>query len=88
MKRKTKKRDNEFTPAVRRVVEARCGGRCEVASQVCTGTGEQHHHRLRRSQGGEGTPANDYFCCGPCHTFLHKEVALSYERGWLLRASA
>lgn len=88
MKRKTKKRDNEFTPTVRKAVEARSGGKCEAQTPACSGPATHHHHRLMRSQGGQGTESNDLHCCGPCHTYIHRHATESYERGWLIRGLA
>lgn len=85
MKRKTTKRDNEFSPAVRKAAEARSGGRCEAQTTNCVQRATVHHHRWRRGQGGRGTLENDLHCCDPCHRHIHDHPAEAFEKGWLLR---
>ena len=63
----------EFSPAVRELVRARCGGRCER----CGAMGWlELHHRLYRSRGGLGGPENAAALCGfgnasGCHGIAH-----------------
>jgi HNH endonuclease len=65
------------------------GGRCEAsAAPTCTGRGEQAHHKRTRAQGGTNEVANLLWVCPYCHEFIHRNPALSYERGWLTTTAA
>ena len=68
---------------VRRDVELRAGGRCEIRSPVCLFQGAECHHRLPRSAGGQDTLENCAWTCSGCHRWLHEHPAIAYECGWL-----
>lgn len=70
---------------IRRDVESRAGGRCEVRADGCTIRGEHAHHRLMRSQGGPDDAGNLLWVCPSCHHYVHAHPTESYERGWLIR---
>jgi hypothetical protein len=72
----------EFTPKVKALIGERSGG-------VCEGCGIQEaaqvHHRLYKSRGGRGNPANGLDLCGlgnasGCHGVAH--TAIGGVRGW------
>lgn len=61
--------------------------RCEFGIEnVCTGTSEDVHERLRRSQGGDiAEPTVIAAICRACHTWVHDHPNASYAAGWLRR---
>jgi hypothetical protein len=59
--------------------------RCEACR---TGPVEHRHHRLRRSQGGTNELGNLMALCNDCHEFIHRNPALAYEWGWLIRGNS
>lgn len=68
----------------REAVQERSEGRCEArAFGGCTGTGEQAHHVLRRSQGGTDTPGNLLWLCAFCHGWVHEHPKAAEEKGLL-----
>lgn len=71
--------------ALREEVLMRCHGDCEIRSEVCTGRVQHVHHVLRRGQGGAYDLDLVRGACMACHTYLHANVELSYEKGWLVR---
>jgi len=65
--------DSEFSPAVRRLVLARCAGACERCGKRVR---LELHHRLYRSRGGSGDAGNAIALCGfgnadGCHGVAH-----------------
>lgn len=44
------------------------------------------HHRKRRSQGGQDTPENIIEVTPEQHEWIHRNVGLSYELGWLVHS--
>lgn len=77
--------ETEFQ-AAKPLVRERSRGRCEAAaSPNCSGQGGHVHHRRLRSQGGTNELDNLLDVCVWCHSFIHGNPALSYERGWLVR---
>lgn len=86
MVRKRSSSKAEFSPAVRAEVAARSGGRCEAGAECCTSTAVLMHHIRRRKQ-PDSSANNAMHLCLPCHLFIHANVALSNEKGWLLRSS-
>ncbi len=71
----------------RQQVFERARGRCEAATPACTRREPSDvHHRRLRSQGGGDDLVNLLALTRECHAFVHANPALSYERGWLLRA--
>jgi len=85
MKRSPRTHVAEFDPVAKRIIVSRCAGKCEVDD--CPHRGTQFHHRLRRSQGGLGTPENGLFVCDYHHGYIHAHPTESYLRGWLVRSS-
>jgi len=79
-------------PEVAEAVIARSRGMCEAQTPRCRGVGmfrtagEALHHRKLRKQGGPHTVDNLLHCCHPCHIYIHDQVAVAYERGWLLHS--
>ena len=69
-----------------REVRRRSGDRCEACTPLCTGTGQQTHHRLKRSQGGKADPALLLRICNHCDVFIEANRAIAYKRGWLIRS--
>lgn len=51
---------------------------------VCNYMGEQLHHRLLRSQGGQHTVTCLVYICSDCHDAVHGLGKESYENGWLV----
>jgi hypothetical protein len=68
---------------------------CAVCGQYLSGPRGQRwsiHHRLRRSQGVDNSPANLLAVCGGaavegCHQVIHAAPAKAREGGWLLRST-
>lgn len=76
----------EFTPAAQKVIKARSGGVCEACGVK---RAEQIHHRLYKSRGGFGNPANGLHVCGlgnadGCHGIAH--TAIGEQLGWSIRS--
>lgn len=71
---------------VRKDVEGRSNGRCEMGTPVCTLRGTECHHLLPRSQGGKDDLGNCVWTCHECHRHAHDNPAAAYEHGWLLHA--
>ena len=75
-------------PEVYTMLLARCEGRCELGiSRECSGRFEHPHHRLMVSHQGPDELWNLLAVCAACHRAVHSEPSVSYERGWLLRAT-
>lgn len=74
--------------AVKSALAERSGGLCEArASSTCGRYAQHPHHRKLQSQGGEHTLENLLAVCLQCHAWIHAHPAISYERGWLVRAN-
>lgn len=67
-------------------VKRRSGNRCEARTPLCTGVGQQTHHRVKRSQGGKADPAILLRICNPCDVYIEANPAEAYEKGWLIRS--
>ena len=66
-------------------VKKRSGGKCEARIPgICTGIGQQTHHRLNRSQGGKADPALLLRVCLACHARIGDHPADAYALGLLL----
>ncbi|MGC0365048.1 5-methylcytosine-specific restriction protein A [Rhodococcus sp. 27YEA15] len=82
-------RDTGFPPAVKVLIHARSGGRCEVQQQ-CRGAVAVHiHHRRPRGSGGStlawvSGAANGVDVCLACHAFIESARAYSEGHGWLV----
>lgn len=68
----------------RRLVETRCGGRCER----CGTAGYTVHHRRKRSQGGSWDASNLLALCGSgttgCHGWVEAHPKAAHEQGFWL----
>jgi len=74
---------------VRRAVERRAAGQCEIrANGKCEKRGYHCHHKLMRSAGGRHEEDNLVLTCEPCHQYVHAHPNWSYENGWLIRRAA
>jgi hypothetical protein len=76
-------------PEVAEAVIERADYACELMKPgVCTGRGEQIHHRKLRKHGGEHSLANCVLLCRACHhEWVHAHPAWSYEAGWLVKSN-
>jgi RHS repeat-associated protein len=75
----------DFTPAGKREMDARSGGKCENCGtetvQVQNQKGQsppsnqrQRHHIKLKSEGGSGTPENGKVLCRTCHQETHQKL--------------
>ena len=76
-----------FTPATRKIINDRAGGRCERCTLRPV---EQHHHRRPRGAGGSkrldtNTPANAAALCMQCHIWAESHRQQALLEGWLVR---
>lgn len=69
--------------SARRIVNERCGGRCERCGSA---EGVTLHHRVKRSHGGSWAVENILGVCWPCHSFIELNPAWSHAQGFWLRA--
>lgn len=80
-----------FSKAVRDLIAARSEGVCELMIPlVCTGRGEQAHHRRPRGIGGSrrddtNLASNGLWLCASCHAYIESHRTEALEKGWLLR---
>jgi hypothetical protein len=81
--RKPTRQQSGWAKAVKAVRE-RSRNRCEARTPLCTGIGQQTHHRLKRSQGGKADPQILMRICDPCDVYIETNPAIAYERGWLI----
>ncbi|MBC9819455.1 HNH endonuclease [Nocardia farcinica] len=69
----------------RRIVDTRCGGRCERCGQP----GYTIHHRRKRSQGGTWDASNLLALCGSgttaCHGWVEANPRAAHMLGFWLR---
>lgn len=78
-----------FPVAVRKMILARAGNRCER----CTAWNVTDiHHRRPRGAGGSKDPvantaANGVALCRSCHSWCESQRASALTRGWLVRQS-
>lgn len=78
--------------AIREIVYARSGGRCELCGRSAYG-GSVHHRRARGMGGTKSKwvnlPANLLVVCGSgtsgCHGKIESYREMGYRAGWLLR---
>jgi len=73
--------DDELA-TMRPLVMARCHGICEILGDR---PATEVHHRLRRSQGGTNELGNLMGVSAEGHRLVHKNPAIAYEHGWMLR---
>lgn len=80
-----------FPTATRQVIQQRAQGACEaLIVTVCTGRGEQAHHRRPRGIGGSrrydtNLASNGLWLCASCHAYIESHRTEALEKGWLLR---
>lgn len=78
---------------VRRIVNSRSGGFCELFFAGCYQCADEMHHRISQKLGGRhrtGADRSDrasnlLHICTWCHLLVTNEPAMAYERGWALR---
>lgn len=75
----------EFSEEVKAQVARRSLGHCEAQTEACWGKATLFHH-IRRRKTPDGSAENAMHLCLPCHDWIHGHVALSEERGWLIRS--
>lgn len=83
------RRDTGFPPAVKELVWARSGGRCEVCGEATSDL--QHHHRRPRQAGGTRRPdtntaSNCLLACLMDHNRIESYRSRAYDNGWLVRS--
>lgn len=84
--------NDETWKANRAAVMDRAGGQCEFFVDTpsrhftCTERATEVHHRVR--QGGVHDVDLLVALCQPHHAWIHRNVAESYRRGWLVRRNA
>ena len=79
----------DIPQASRDAVAARSGGVCEIqAPGVCTGTATDWHHRQRRREHHDHSPANGLHACRRCHGVAHDRPELARSFGWIVSAWA
>lgn len=82
-KRSKRRKAVRYAQARAEVIE-RSQGRCEAAVEgVCLSRGDQAHHKRRRSQGGQDTPANLLWVCRACHDHIHRHPSEAVDAGLL-----
>ena len=75
--------------AVRRVVWARCGGRCEFSGERLDPATWQCHHRKFRSRGGQHSAANAVALTPTAHRGVHRRgQRIAEERGFVVGSTA
>lgn len=82
-----KRRKSGLSMKTRRILEERCGGRCEARGHgdcVCSGRYENAHHKRRRSQGGSDEPDNLLCVCLGHHRWIHDNPEAAVELGFLI----
>ena len=71
--------------STREAVCNRSGGRCEICGEIATNM----HHRKKRSQGGQWSPANVLHLCGTgttgCHGYFENHPKVAYLLGVSIR---
>jgi hypothetical protein len=81
-KKQTRKYDPAEKPA-REAVYSRSGGNCEIRLRgVCTGQGQEWHHRKNRSQGGPWSASNGLHACRKCHAAVTDTRPEYKAAGW------
>ena len=79
-------RNGRVPEEVYRLVALRNDGRCEGGLDVCTGAGQELHHRQSRSASrNPHTVGNSAFLCRPCHYLItHQSPRVGRERGLIV----
>ncbi len=87
LKRRSRKEDARLRryQKARAAVAERSGFQCEARTPKCEGRLHQVHHRKGRD--GELIDNLDLLLgvCVWCHSYIHENPAISYERGWLVK---
>ena len=82
-----KPKPDPITPATKAEVRARSGGRCEwrdLDLERCINQANHYHHRLLRRH-GDHSAGNLMHVCFTHHEWIHRNVAESYQMGYLRR---
>lgn len=82
-----KPKADPITPFDRAIVILRSGGRCEwrdLDLERCVNQAVHLHHRLLRRH-GDHSPGNLMHVCLIHHEWIHRNVAESYQMGYLRR---
>jgi 5-methylcytosine-specific restriction endonuclease McrA len=77
---------NKGLAQARNEVFVRSKGLCEAKLERCTVKASHAHHMLMRSQGGKHDVSNLLAVCSECHSYIHLNPAIAYERGFLVRS--
>lgn len=72
-------------PALRALVKARAGGRCECCAERLPAHYECHHRKLR-SRGGQDSATNLVALCNECHRRIHGHVKWATGHGFIVSA--
>lgn len=70
---------SDIPSAVRTAVKERQNDQCAR----CGSAGAQHHHRMRRREGGHGK-ANIVYLCATDHRWVHANPAAAQEQGYII----
>jgi hypothetical protein len=82
----TKRKYDPAEAPARKAVYGRSNGDCEIRIPVvCTGRGEEWHHRKNRSQGGPWSASNGLHACRGCHATVTHPRAEYLSAGWCVQ---
>ena len=70
---------SDIPSAVRKAVKERQNDQCAR----CGAAGAEHHHRMRRREGGHGK-ANIVYLCRTDHRWVHAHPWLAQEQGYII----
>jgi hypothetical protein len=70
---------SDFPSAVRKAVKERQSDQCAR----CGATGAEHHHRMRRREGGHGKE-NVVYLCSTDHRWVHANPKKAQEYGFII----
>lgn len=70
---------SDIPTAVRTAVKERQNNQCAR----CGSAGAQHHHRMRRREGGHGK-ANIVYLCATDHRWVHANPTAAQEQGYII----
>lgn len=82
---KVKKYNGKINSTVKKQIDRRCRGICEMPG--CNAKATQHHHRKLQAQGGKHTASNIVKLCHECHHVkIHRNTGWAYRWGWLVKS--